>query len=180
MAQIGIGLVAVVPTLGGSLKAAGKETLMDAGSAAKDLGQDSIEAGQVTSKHALRGARHMGEAAVGAVGDGIRTFGTVGLSVLPRPARHTVLAIKEAARTTLATSKDLLCLDLKGAVMSVAEGTLRTGTAVTRSILPITELPAVLRVPIKAAEMLPIIGLGVKVAHLAAKVIHGIGKEIER
>lgn len=180
MAQIGIGLVAVVPTLGGSLKAAGKETLMDAGSAAKDLGQDSIEAGQVTSKHALRGARHMGEAAVGAVGDGVRAFGTVGLSTLPRPARHTVLAIKEAARTTLATTKDLLCLDLKGAVMSVAEGTLRTGTAVTRSILPITELPAVLRVPIKAAEMIPIIGLGVKVAHLATKVAHGIGKEFER
>lgn len=178
--QVSLGVVAAIPTLGGSLKAAGKETLKDAGEAARNLGRDGMEGGRIVGKHATRSAIHAGEAALSVAGDALRSAGTLGLSALPRPLRHGFQATKEASRAALLTSKDLLCLDLYGAAVNAAEGTFKAATAASRSVFPIHELPTLVRIPFKAAEMVPLIGLPVKVVHFAAKALHGLAKEIER
>lgn len=177
--KLGAGLVLAIPTGGASLKAGAEET-------GKDLVQGAKEAGTELGRGAANASREAGKAAGRALGSAL----SGGLTALPRPAQEAIRAGAEATKAAVNTGKNLLTLDLGGAVGSAVTGGLATTQHAAGVVLEGTQkLPSVVRMPIKTAEMAPVIGLPLKVlrtvveltSSLAAKApTRSTGVELER
>lgn len=151
-AKLGAGLVLALPTGGASLKVGAKE-------AGKDLAEGAREAGAEFGCGAANASREAGRAAGRALGSAL----SGGLSALPRPAQEAIRAGLEVGKTLARTGKSLVTLDLGGAVGNAVTGGLATSRRVTGVALDGGQgLPAAVRMPMRAGELVPVVGLPLK------------------
>lgn len=158
--KVAIGLVTALPTGGSSLAKASADASKDLAEGATESGKELGTGIKNTSIEAARIGADVGKA-----------MGNVGIGALPRPAQEAIRAGSAATRTAAATFKDVVTLDLTGAASTALIGAGRTlKHAAGATIEGAKTLPPALNLPLKAIEMVPLIGQVVKVAHTAMEM----------
>jgi hypothetical protein len=135
---------------------AAKDAVQDAQSGGKAVTKDAIQAGGDSAQKALAG------------------LGSMGLAAAPPELQASIRATKEATMAALKTAKSIVTLDFIGAGTSAGEGVLgvaKEGSAMLRGSLPMpVEKVADL------ASKIPLVGIVVKGAKLAAELGVGASK----
>lgn len=179
-AKLAVGLVLAIPTGGASLSVA-----------AKEAGQDLATGGKEAAQEAGRGIKNSAkEAAVSTARTGLsvgKAVANIGVGSLPGPLRSTVNAGAGAAKTasvvaknvakaatqvtktTVGTATDLIKFDVKGAVKTLAVGSLETSKHLLSAgaAIQIKDIPAPLKIATSTIEKVPIIGVVGTVARLS-------------
>ena len=167
--KMAVGLLAAVPTKGLSLKESGKE-------AGKDLATGAREA----SQELAQGTKTLAVEAAHTGGKVLESAGSLGVGMLPKQVQETLKAGISAIKTATVTTKDLVTLDLQGAAGNLLAGGLETSKHLGQAVLSASkELPAVVRLPMKTAEMAPMIGLPIRALRTLTELGASTAKSIE-
>jgi hypothetical protein len=158
------GLVMALPTGGASLGSAST-------SATQDLVQGATEAGKELGEGSLHTARSAATASKDVLQAGLGSIASLGSDLLPPAAREAIRGLKRSGRTTLAVGKDLLTLDVIGAGGNLASGALEVGKHTAGAVARGAQgLPTVVRMPLRMAEAVPLVGSVAKVARVGMEV----------
>jgi len=174
--SFGLGVVFAPVTKGRSLKSGSKDALYDLKSGAKDACKETKKGIAATSKDAAKGGKS-------ASTDLASSIGSAGMNLLPKQASHLIRANLEAGKTVALTAAQIVKLSPIQAAKILLFGSLEAAKEASGVVLQTAKLPVAVALPVKAAEMLPIVGLVAKVGRIAAEIGHAAittTKEFER